>query len=202
MKLAFLGDVYDHWKGSIIDLLGDTLNNLHVVPLLTDAENWTEDHFRVYALLLRVDADCILRKRCNFEKLRESRYQYFAELAGPSREGVTESCDLFLDPDTGIGKRDRSHVWRDDIDQLLQASGSRILLIYTHEDRGASEVDALNTMRKAFGESRFFAYRSAKQHLSMAFVGRDECRLTRARARFSSVLGPVAAERLIGQVAE
>jgi len=39
MKLAHLGDALDHWKGSVIELIGG--KNLRVVPMFTDSNPWT-----------------------------------------------------------------------------------------------------------------------------------------------------------------
>ena len=42
MKLAHLGDALDHWKGSLIELIGE--RRVRAVPMLTDRDDWTEQH--------------------------------------------------------------------------------------------------------------------------------------------------------------
>ena len=206
MNLRFLGDAFDHWKGSVLQLLGDTLRDVHVVPLLTDADRWTPEHFEVYARLLRIDPNRVVMRDSNFERAQESRDRYLARLADECVDrGRTDRCDLFLDPDTGVGGRDKKHVCRADIDELLRVPGDRVLLIYTQaEDRFRnSEADVLDDFHRCFGEYAFLAYRSAKQGLSMAVVSREDGdRLKDIRTWLSTFLGSVAERHIIGSAGQ
>ena len=63
MNLDYLGDALDHWKGSVFAFLqGEgALRNLAVDAMATDASPWNAGDFAVYARLLRVRDDQIIR---------------------------------------------------------------------------------------------------------------------------------------------
>lgn len=94
--MQFLGDALDHWKGSIFSRLrkAGLLEDFSVDPMLTDSEDWNTADFRLYADLLQVSIDQILRHKID---LKEDRSKYFAK--------IEHSGDLFLDPDTGIASK-------------------------------------------------------------------------------------------------
>ena len=54
MNSKFLGDEFDHWKGSIIQrLLSEgLLENFSVEPMITDVEPWDENTMSTYIRLL------------------------------------------------------------------------------------------------------------------------------------------------------
>ena len=76
MKIQFLGDSLDYWKGSIFSRLqkGGILHDFAVDPMLTDAEDWYTADFRLYADLLQIRPDQVLRHKRN---LGEDRDKYF-----------------------------------------------------------------------------------------------------------------------------
>src|SRR5579872_798805 len=92
MNLDYLGDALDHWKGSLFEYLRakNLLRDFVVDPMATDRERWHEADFSLFARLLRIGPDQIIRHEASLL----ARAQYFAEIA--------PGGDIFLDPDTGI----------------------------------------------------------------------------------------------------
>ena len=74
MNLAHLGDALDHWKGSLIELIGG--KNVRVVPMFTDDKPWTEQQIEAYARLLRIRPEAVLKRDGCFSG--KTRTSYFA----------------------------------------------------------------------------------------------------------------------------
>jgi hypothetical protein len=57
MKLTYLGDAHDHWKGSVFQYLqeGEILRNFLVDSMATDASPWNTANSKLYAHLLRIE---------------------------------------------------------------------------------------------------------------------------------------------------
>ena len=190
MNLAHLGDALDHWKGSLLTVIGS--KGLRVVPMLTDRARWTEQHFETYARLLKCSPENVLKKANSDLFSSVTRQSYFCNLG---------RNDLFLDPDTGIAsdkKAKKEHVSPSEIAALLSESRSRMILIYQHASR---EKDGprkkLDLLREAQGltECGIFAYDSGA--VSMVVISRNRERTDKALARLKSWLGPVASTRII-----
>jgi len=190
MKLARLGDALDHWKGSLIELIGD--KRLRVVPMLTDRDRCTQQHFETYARLLHRKPEDVLKKEKGALFSKRTRHGYFCDL---------EEHDLFLDPDTGIAsdkKAQKEHVSFSEIARLLSESRSRMLLIYQHASREKDGLrEKLNLLRSTEGlrGCDIFAYDSGA--VSMVVISQNRGRSDKALARLKCWLGPVAATRII-----
>jgi hypothetical protein len=126
MNLEYLGDALDHWKGSLFEYLQSegVIRDLMVDPMATDGDQWTNEDFALYARLLRVRLEQVIRHQAPLA----DRASYFAE--------IREEGDLFLDPDTGIATGGSSpitkYVKAKEASNLLQLSGNRVVAIYQH----------------------------------------------------------------------
>ncbi len=126
MNLEYLGDALDHWKGSLFEYLQSegVVRDFIVDPMVTDPDLWTEDDFALYACLLRINLEQIIRHNASLA----DRSRYFAEM---SQHG-----DLFLDPDTGMATNGASpikkYVKPSEVAALLQSCASRLVAIYQH----------------------------------------------------------------------
>ena len=126
MRLQWMGDALDHWKGSVLELLQrrSVLTDFCIDPMATDIEDWLESDYATYADLLRVDVGRVVRH----EKPLGNRGAYFAE--------IPPVQDVFLDPDTGVAtgrvKRREQYVRGEDIWRLLFNGKNRMVAIYQH----------------------------------------------------------------------
>ena len=77
MKLTYLGDAHDHWKGSVFQYLqeGEILRNFLVDSMATDASPWNTANSKLYAHLLRIE-----------EKRDHCHYGSFIQCATSRRE--------------------------------------------------------------------------------------------------------------------
>jgi hypothetical protein len=188
MKLTHLGDALDHWKGSLIELIGG--ESVRVVPMLTDRDRWTEQHIETYARLLHLKPENILKKEAGDLFSSKTRGTYFRDLG---------QHDLFLDPDTGIAPdKKKEHVSPSEIAGLLSGSASRMLLIYQHASRKKNGLrEKLNLLRSTEGLTGcgIFAYDSGA--VAMVVISRNRERNQEASARLKCWLGPIAAKRTV-----
>lgn len=182
MNLRFLGDALDHWKGSIFESLHakGLLHDLAVDPMLTDPESWTQEDFELYARLLRIGKCQILQHRVDLKQ----RVGYFGEI----------QClgDLFLDPDIGIntGKRKgRRHIQPAEIGPLLDHTRNRLLIIYQHMARQASDRvnEVICKVEATVGRFSWCSYKSGT--VAMLFLSRESSRTLGIAQHFKSVLG-------------
>lgn len=192
MKLAHLGDALDHWKGSVIEVVG--AKSLRVVPMLTDRDRWTQEDFETYARLLHRKPEGVLKKAKDDLFSNKTRCRYFCDLG---------KHDLFLDPDTGIApdkKAHKQHIKPSEISRLLSESTSRMILIYQHASRkkdGVSEKLRLLRSTPGLRGCDLFAYDSGA--VSIVAISQNSKRTNKAIARLKSRLrlSPVASKRII-----
>jgi hypothetical protein len=189
MNLAHLGDALDHWKGSLIELIGG--KNVRVVPMFTDDKPWTEQQIEAYARLLRMRPEDVLKRDCCFSG--KTRTSYFCDLG---------EHDLFLDPDTGVAPDDKNakkeHIRTSEIAGLLSAAPSRMLLIYQHASRDKDALGKkLNSLRsnKSLNGCDIFAYDSGS--VSMLIMTQDHGRAHGVLDCLKCWLGPVASMRIV-----
>jgi hypothetical protein len=188
MNLKHLGDALDHWKGSVIELIGD--KKLRVVPMLTDQGQWKQEHFETYARLLHLKPEDVLKRDHLFSS--QKRDDYFSDLG---------EHDLFLDPDKGIApdkKAKKEHIKPSEIADLLKESRSRMLLIYQHSSRKKDGFrEKLNLLRSTVSpkDRPMFAYDSGA--VSMVVISQSQKRIKEASDRIHSCLGLVASARII-----
>jgi len=189
MNLTHLGDALDHWKGSLIELIGG--KNLRVVPMFTDT--WNAQQIEAYARLLHVRPEDVLKRDTCFSS--KSRKGYCCDLG---------EYDLFLDPDTGIAadnKASEKHVSSTEIAGLLSVAPSRLLLIYQHASRKKDGIrEKINLLRSAEGLKGcdIFAYDSGA--VSMVVMSRDHERAHEALTRLKNLLGEFASARIVEPV--
>ena len=79
MNLRYLGDALDHWKGSLFEFLQAErlLRDFAVDPMATDGDIWEEADFALFARLLRVNPNQILRHKIPLLQ----RNGYFKEIS-------------------------------------------------------------------------------------------------------------------------
>lgn len=180
MNLTHLGDALDFWKGSVIGALAGWghLHDVHVLPMITDSpirEEWRDRHFALYAALLRVGQERILRQDVDFTAATRAEYFHTGLDVG----------DIFVDPDTGIEPTTRGgtkHIRRQEIAMLLPEEARRIVLVYQHAYR--KDDYAAATLKQIVADDclrgcRAFAYKGGS--VSMIFIARDATRLGTVR---------------------
>jgi hypothetical protein len=187
MNHKYLGDALDHFKGSLIRRLQSDglLRDLAVDPMATDAEQWTDDDYRLYAQLLEVDISRVHRSP-----------------NPPARKGCLSRSikdhdgDLFLDPDTGVytgnDKKTCRHVEPEEIVHLLGTS--RIVAVYQHRLRKA----LTETEKATFGAVQNLgplvsATSYVGQQLSILFFSKDPNRIAALAGGLRAWLGTKAA---------
>jgi hypothetical protein len=183
MRLDYLGDALDHFKGSLFRHLqrAGLLSNLSVDPMATDAERWNEDHYRLYCELLGVRAAHILKSRETLDAKGRR------DLGLPGHDG-----DLFLDPDIGVltGSQTpaRSYVRPEEVRRLL--SPSRVVAVYQHAWR-AGESEAVRQAIRAVtskGATAFATAYTSKQ-VAMLFFSTDSKRISGVVSSLCTWLG-------------
>jgi hypothetical protein len=191
VNLTYLGDALDHWKGSLFEFLQATcvLRNLAVDPMATDPHKWTSDDFALYARLLRVRNEKVIRH--NFPLA--VRTGYFAE----TRHGG----DLFLDPDTGIDTGGLSpianYVKPDDIAWLLSQADARTLAVYQHvrAQKTSARVDCcLNSIARVAPDVACCSYESGT--VAMLFISLELDRIRAVSEALHGFLGRHAERRV------
>ena len=182
MNIQFLGDALDYWKGFILSRLqkGGILHDFAVDPMLTDAEKWDTADFQLYADLLQIRPDQVLRHKA---RLHEDRDKYFAE--------IRHSGDLFVDPDTGMTLRGArcEHIKIREVCQLLGEKSPRILCIYQHiRYRTRDRVNRLvSALRECDANIYSFSYES--RTVAMLFLSRKQGRIERVERYFKDYFG-------------
>jgi hypothetical protein len=185
MNLQYLGDALDHWKGSIFARLQKegVLKDFAADPMSTDTGPWHAADFHLYADLLQLRADQILRHKT---KLRDHRKEYFTE--------IRHAGDLFVDPDTGIapthpGRHDK-YITVEEVHQLLGSKSPRLLCIYQHirgektRDRVAKSISALTELN---ANVSYCSYESPT--VAMLFLSRERNRREQVSWYFKKYLG-------------
>lgn len=171
MNSEYLGDAFDHWKGSLISILlsKGLIRNVLVEPMITDAQPWDIADVETYKRLLSLGAGCtICHGGSTFSGNRES---YFG--------GIPQHEDIFLDPDTGMGTDNatRKHVKVTEIERLIGQS-HRLVMVYQHSNRGdfTERLSALRTtVTDMRSEIHCIVYQCGR--VAMFFISRDKGRL-------------------------
>ena len=192
MNLDYLGDALDHWKGSLFAFLqGEgALRDLAVDAMATDASHWTAGDFALYARLLRVRDDQVIRHSFPLAV----RTGYFAE--------VRHRGDLFLDPDTGIDTGGLSpiakYVKPTDLAFLLERPRARVLAVYQHvrAQKACERVDScMVSVAREMPDVAWCSYESGT--VAMLFLSRDEPNRVQAiRLGLERLLGGQAERRV------
>lgn len=180
MNLTHLGDALDHWKGSLFESLqgAGVLTDFAVDPVVSDLHDWTAQHFCLYARLLRVDLNQVLRQQ---------------------KEKRLHTGDLFIDPDTGVatGRRSEKHVMPAEVRQLLDSNLKRIVAVYQHAARGCRIADRVDDVLGAIRDHRSLGWCSYESGtVAMLFLSRDHGRATTVSEHFRRILGLHADERI------
>jgi len=185
MKLEFLGDALDYWKGCLFFRLQreGILIDFLVDPMLTDPENWDASDFRLYADLLQIRPSQILQHK---RKLRGEREQYFAE--------IIHTGDLFLDPDTGISLGYARHIEKyirvTEVHRLLGKKSPRILCFYQHigREKTKDRVGKLIAALREFG-ARIYCCSYETPTVAMLFISQKQNRIEKINECFKNYLG-------------
>jgi hypothetical protein len=184
MNLEYLGDALDHWKGSLFEYLQAerVVRDFVVDPMATDADKWTEDDFGLYACLLRIKLEQIIRHKA----FVTDRSSYFAEIG--------QNGDLFLDPDTGIATDGASpiakYVKPRDVVALLQSPSDRLVAIYQHvrAQKTSKRVDGcLGAIATIAACVSWCSYESPT--VAMIFLCRDGRRTRKLAKALKKLLG-------------
>ena len=192
MNLDYLGDALDHWKGSLIEHLqtAKLLRDFAVDAMASDAEDWQQSDWTLFARLLRVNNSQVITHN---RLLTIDRPSYFAE--------ITHQGDLFLDPDTGIKTGSVSNLSQyllpDEMHDLLGRKHERIVAVYQHiraqnpRHRLQNVVSALRLPDRPFS---CCSYESST--VAMLFLSRNPSRVDGIYQEFQTLLGRHAARRI------
>jgi hypothetical protein len=191
MNLEYLGDALDHWKGSIFQSLhnGNVLSDFAVDPMITDISCWQPADYLLYALLLRIKAEQIIKHDQTLQK----RDAYIGE--------ITHQGDLFLDPDTGVAtsKADKKYVLSSDVENLFHNAPSRLVIVYQHirAQRCAERVDNVtSTLQSRIGQFYWRSYESPT--VALLFLSLNRSRVAHVEQHFKNILGNHAEKRIRG----
>lgn len=191
MNLAYLGDALDHWKGSIFESLqnGNVFSDFAVDPMITDVRGWEPADYLLYARLLRIKAEQIIKH----EQPLQARIAYLGE--------INHQGDLFLDPDTGVAtsKADEKYVLANDIKTLFHNVPGRLVIVYQHvrAQRCADRIDnVISTLQSKIGGFYWRSYESPT--VALLFLSRDRSRAESVHQHFKTVLGSHAEKRVRG----
>jgi hypothetical protein len=193
VNLKFLGDVFDHWKGSLIEELSEAqlLRDLSIDPMTTDGAEWLPHDYAIYAHLLGVAAGDVLQHKTLIEV---DRATYFAEIV---HEG-----DLSLDPDTGIasGKRrpryPRNYLFPAELHRLISLP-ERVIAVFQHAGRQRTHQRLEILMHKTKSTGEGFACCSYESvHAAMLFFSLSRVRIVRVRDHLNQLLGAHAPRRI------
>ena len=189
MKKQFLGDVFDHWKGCLIELLLQErlILDLAIEPMITDVNPWSEGDLKTYKKLLKVSSNTLI---CHHNQIFEGpRRDYFNR--------IQHSGDIFFDPDTGIatGSAKRKHIKITEIDDLLNSN--RLFLVYQHSAHGSFHIRLQligNQLKKSIQNVCLCVYECGQ--VAMFFISLDEERLSKIQESLRTFLSGTAASRI------
>jgi hypothetical protein len=190
MNLKYLGDALDHWKGSLFESLqnANVLRDFSVDPMGTDAESWQSADFALYARLLHVRVEQVIK---HLHTLKD-RNAYFAEI---SHQG-----DLFLDPDTGVSTSaaNNQYLRPRELGQLLDRATQRMLVVYQHirAQKCAVRIDnVIWVLESQAGRFHWCSYESPS--VALLFISRSP-RPLEVTVHFKSILGRHSENRIRG----
>jgi hypothetical protein len=193
MNLRFLGDALDHWKGSVFEGLqsSNVLKDFRVDALASDFDYWRPEDWSLYAKLLRVKKSQIVEHKVTLDR---NRTDYFDE--------IPHSCDLFLDPDTGIKPRSggniRQYLKHEELFFLMNHERRRVVAVYQHGSRQVmrSRVeDILKILRSVKPNCYCASYYSSSVALLFFSFQRD--RIEAVSNHFRKFLGSHADNRIV-----
>jgi len=192
MNLQFLGDALDHWKGSVFEILQKSgqLVNFRVDAMASDAEDWGPSDWNLFSSLLRVRPDQIIPHR---NSLKGSRANYFQE--------ISESCDLFLDPDTGVQTGAVNNPWQYlrpiELVALLDKNPKHVVAVYQHVRAQATRVrvQQVLTSIKIINQG-FFCTSYESGTVALLFISFDRSRVKSINNCFGALLGKHADRRV------
>jgi hypothetical protein len=189
VNLAYLGDALDHWKGSLFSHLAEdgVISELKADPMLTDPDDWLLGDFFLYARLLKIDSDDVIRHE---RSLARNRGGYFAE--------IPKGGDVFLDPDVGLAtgrvRHPHRYVEPADVMRLLFNGPNRVVAVYQHvRAQTAFARLAVVTARLPYG-CEWTTYESGT--VAMIFVSLAAGRIEKIDSSFRRLLGRHSAKRV------
>lgn len=194
MRLQFLGDALDHWKGALFQQLcsENLLKDLHVEPMITDVRIWTPKELNTYARLLQLKSvDMIIHSDRTFIGKRLDHFK-----------SIGYSSDLFLDPDVGIatGKSSRKHIMTNEIELLLENNSERVLSIYQHARQGITMpervIEVTNYLARKINIKDISCVSYECTMVAMLFISKNEERIESIYNYFNDLLGSVADRRI------
>ncbi|MGD0827224.1 MAG: hypothetical protein ABSA09_03970 [Desulfobaccales bacterium] len=194
MKLEFLGDALDHWKGSVFEGLqsSNVLNGFRVDAMISDIGNWAPEHLSLYAKLLRVKSHKIVEHKGTLDR---NRKEYFDE--------IPRSGDLFLDPDTGImpcSGGDIRHLKHEELFSLMNYEGKRVVAVYQHGSHTMSlksrVEDVLNMLRSVHPNCYCASYYSSSCNVTLLFFSFQRNHIESVNRYFHKLLGSHGDKRI------
>jgi len=185
MKLEFLGDALDHFKGSVFEALqsSNILENFLVDGMISDIDNWAPEHLSLYANLLRVKRHQIVEHKAHLDINRKS---YFDE--------IPQSGDLFLDPDTGIKTSPvnevQKYLKKEELLSLMKSQKQRVVAVYQHKSRKDLKLrvdDILKYLRLGEPDCNCLSYLAG--NVALLFFCFQPERIEAIRGHFHKFLG-------------
>ncbi len=192
MKLEFLGDALDHFKGSVFEALqsSNILENFLVDGMISDIDNWAPEHLSLYAKLLRVKRHQIVEHKAHLDINRKS---YFDE--------IPQSGDLFVDPDTGIKTSPvnevQKYLKKEELFSLMKNQKQRVVAVYQHKSRKDLRLrvdDVLKYLRLGDPNCKCLSYFAG--NVALLFFCFQLDRIEAIRAHFHKFLGYRADNRV------
>jgi len=192
MNRVHLADALDYWKGRMIQILEAELNDLAILPMITDNKLWTAGEISAYSKLLAKGPDEILLADVQFNRMRGQPH-YFRRDQIRDHHG-----DFFVDPDTGIepdGGGDRKHITISEIEILFPLDSKRVVMIYQHAARENVTVQIkrlARTMKRIVDHNGLSDIRCCVyvgQQVLMFFLSRSQRRIAGIHRRFADFLG-------------
>ena len=180
MKLEFLGDAFDCWKGFLFLHLQNEgiLKDFSVDPMITDISNWHGSGWKLYANLLQIRRNQIIKHKT---KLEENREKYFSE--------ITHEGDLFLDPNTGIAPKNyspiKNYIKVEEVHRLLDNKSLRLLCIYQHAPRAQQFSDRINELVSVLNNAeKIFCLAYITPAAALLFLSKKENRVMQVNTHF------------------
>jgi len=151
MKLTYLGDAHDHWKGSVFQYLqeGEILRNFLVDSMATDASPWNTANSKLYAHLLRIEETQLVQHDRTLFQDRKSRRRYFLN--------IPRTGDLFLDPDRGIttgGSTHENYLRPQELFELMETEKDRLVIVYQHSAHGSKMRERVKSVLAKLAEQK------------------------------------------------
>jgi hypothetical protein len=210
MRREWLGDTFDHIKGSVIATCEESVaRDIHVLPMVTDDPPWptSDPAWDCYGWVVCRGPILILNKNMPFAFVRDTtlslRQQYDRWLT--IRQAYFANVkdfrgDLFLDPDTGIAfpdvedayskgrpkKNDHAYIHRHELVEMTQGN-ERLLIVYQHKHQG-NPLGYLEATKKRLEESGLHSFGYSLTHASMVFICRSTERLRQLQQHFENKL--------------